>query len=64
MPKITRKIILNYQGEIHIYYRVAKSDAQAAMYAIHALEEKLGKVRGALVSYFKQNNNRIEVFIL
>jgi hypothetical protein len=52
MPLIKRYILLNYSGENHEYWRVAKSDKHALLMAIMQLEKDLGKVPGALRKHF------------
>lgn len=50
------KIILNYFGEIHTFYRNAKSEKMAKNYAIFELEKKVGKVKFSLLKYFDKLN--------
>ena len=64
MPNIKRKILLNYKGENHLFYKVARSDAQAVIFAIRSLEKELGLMPGALTNYFKHTQNSWEVFLL
>jgi hypothetical protein len=55
---------LNYKGENHLFYKVARSDAQAVIFAIRSLEKELGLMPGALTNYFKHTQNSWEVFLL
>jgi len=64
MPNIKRKILLCYKGENHLFYKVARSDAQAVVFAIRSLEKELGLMPGALKNYFKYTQNSWEVFLL
>lgn len=64
MSTIKRKVLLNYKGENHIYYKTCGSDARAVGLAVRSLEQDLGLVAGALTNYFKSNPNSWEVFIL
>lgn len=61
---LKRQILLNYQGENHIYYRPAPSDLKALLLAIRQLEKDLGKVPGSLTNYFKYKPHSWEVKIL
>ena len=63
MPNITRKVLLNYKGENHIYFKTSGTDARAVGLAIRTLEQDLGLVPGALTNYFKTRPNSWEVFI-
>lgn len=50
------KIILNYFGEIHVFYRNCRSEKMAKNYAILELEQKVGKVKFSLFQYFNKMN--------
>ncbi len=56
-----RKIVLNYNNEVSTFYRAASSDEQALMFAIWALEEELGLIKGSLKNYFASKPNSWEV---
>jgi hypothetical protein len=56
-----KKIILNHNNEVSTFYRVASSDEQALMFAIWALEEELGLIKGSLKNYFAGKKNSWEV---
>lgn len=63
--RIKRYILLNYSGENHEYWRVAKSDKEALLLAIRQLEKDLGKVSGALRKHFLQGDrNNWEVKLI
>ena len=64
MLVIKRQVLLNYKGENHIYYKMARSDAQALLLAQFTLEEELGLVRGALKHYFINKPGSWEVHII
>lgn len=52
-----RKVLLNYNGEVHTYYTHSSSDNKALQNARCRLEDELGKVRGTLKNYFKDKPN-------
>lgn len=64
MPIIKRQVWLNYNGENHIYYTYASSDARALKNARCKLEDELGKMRGALKNYFNGDKPNFEVKII
>ncbi|MCE5212632.1 MAG: hypothetical protein LLG40_13900 [Deltaproteobacteria bacterium] len=55
MPTIKRQVQLAGAGKV--YYKVASSDYQAILQAIHTLEQERGLVRGALVKGFKDKQD-------
>jgi hypothetical protein len=56
-----KKIILNHNNEVSVFYLVASSDEQALMFAIWILEEELGLIKGSLKNYFINKENSWEV---
>jgi hypothetical protein len=49
------EVKLNYKGQIHTFYRHAKSEASALNYAVRALEKILELLPKALTSEFKKD---------
>lgn len=60
-PKIERYILLAHEGVNHEFHNLESSDDRAIMDAIRKLEGKLGKMRGGLKKYFKENPENIVV---
>jgi hypothetical protein len=59
MTKIERFIVLTYSDKGYYHHSYAPSDDKAILDAIHSVENKLGLIRGSLISHFKDNPNDI-----
>ena len=59
--KIERYILLAYDGINHEFHNCEGSDDKAILDAIRSLEFRLGKMRGGLKRYFKENPENIVV---
>jgi hypothetical protein len=64
MPSIKRYILLTYEDTNYQFWNTTTSDFRAVKLAIEELEKKLGKIKGSLNKYFKENKNNIVVKIL
>ena len=60
-PKIERYVLLAYEGENYEFHNYEPSDDKAILQAVRSLEGKLGKMRGGLKRYFKENPENIVV---
>lgn len=61
MPKIERYILLEYEGINYEFHNYEDSDVKAVKMAIIKLENKLGKMNGSLMKYFKNKPENIVV---
>jgi len=61
MPNIERYILLEYEGTNYEFHKLAASDDKSILCAVRSLESKLGKMRGGLKQYFKENPENIVV---
>ena len=59
MPKIERYICIRYEGIVYELVNCCDGDEQAKRQAVYALERRLGKMRGGLQKYFKENPGEI-----
>jgi hypothetical protein len=55
------RILLNYSGEVHEFFRYSKSEEGALNLGVRALEKKLNRVAGSLTIYFKKDVANREV---
>ena len=59
MPRIERYICIRYQGAVYELINCCDSDEKAQRNAIYTLEKRLGKMRGGLMKYYKDNPGEI-----
>lgn len=59
MPKIERFICMRYQGVVYQLNNCCASDKDAVRQAVFSLEKRLGKMRGGLQKYFRENTGEI-----
>ena len=65
MEKTRYKIIINWQGEVHEFYRHATSPAQALRHAVRELARKVGYSNKYVQSYIMDlGSSRWEVKIV
>lgn len=58
MEKTRYKIIINWQGEVHEFYRHATSPAQALRHAVRELARKIGYSTRHVQSYIMEPNQQ------
>ena len=58
MEKVRFKIIINWKGEVHEFYRWATSPSQALRHAVRELARKLGYATRMVRDYVMEPNQR------
>ena len=58
MEKVRYKVVLNWQGEVHEFYRHATSPAQALRHAVRELARKVGYSNKYVQSYIMEPNQQ------
>lgn len=59
MAKVERYICIRYENIVYELVNCCNGDEQAKRQAVYSLEKRLGKMRGGLQKYFKENPEEI-----